>query len=261
MPIRYPYISITGFTLPEQAWNILSVFRKNSKPGREIHYKLGVGVMMSYKTLNGLSTKWSSVFPPRERISDIFVSDNRSTDYWLFNTLHYADYEGVDVLNNLLKATQFGGKNMNALQLDMVWPEPEVLRIYREKYPNVQIVLQANSIALDQVDNDPEKLVARLLSYRETLDYVLLDRSMGRGLRMDAQALESFVKIINSRTSLEITVAGGLGPDTLYLLGALPHYIVGIDAQARLCPDNDALNPIDWDRASEYLHKAIAILT
>ncbi len=116
MLIRFPYISITDFTSPEQVWNMLSVFRNNSKPGREVHYKLGIGVMTSYKKLNDIPTKWSVAFPSKKRIADIFVSAGRSTDYWLFNTLHYADYEGIDVLNNLLKATELGGKNMNALQ-------------------------------------------------------------------------------------------------------------------------------------------------
>ena len=262
MPTRFPYyISITDFTSPEQVWNMLSVFRNNSKPGREVHYKLGVGVMTSYKRLNDLPTKWSTAFPPKERIADIFVSNGRSTDYWLFNTLHYADYEGIDVLNNLLKATELGGKNMNALQLDMIWPEPKILLEYRQKHPNIQIIIQANSIALDQVNNDPDKLVARLLSYGESLDYVLLDKSMGRGLGMDAQVLEAFVKIINPRTSLEVTVAGGLGPDTLHLLGPLVHYVVSIDAQGRLRPSGSALDPIDWGMAGEYLRKALAILT
>ena len=262
MPTRYPYISITDFTSPEQVWNMLYVFRNNSKLGREVHYKLGVGVMMSHKTLNGLPTKWSATLPPKERIADIFISDGRgSTDYWLFNTLHYADYEGIDILNNLLKATQFGGKNMNAIQLDMIWPEPEILQAYRKQYQNIRIILQANSNALDQVNNDPYKLVERLLLYQGTLDYVLLDKSMGRGLGMDAQVLELFVKIINSRTSLDVAVAGGLGPDTLNLLGPLSHYVVSIDAQSRLRSSGNALDPIDWDMAGEYLRKALAILT
>lgn len=258
---RFPYISITDFTSTEQVWNMLSVFRQHTKPGREVHYKLGVGVMMSYKTLNDLPTKWSAAFPPKERVADIFVSNGRSTDYWLFNTLHYADYEGVDVLNNLLRATQFGGKNMNALQLDMIWPEPEVLRVYRERFPNIQIIIQANSVALDQLDNDPDKLTKRLLTYGQTIDYLLLDKSMGRGLGMDAKVLEELVKVVNPRTSLEVVVAGGLGPETLHLLGPLVLYTVSIDARGRLRPSGNALDPVDWNMAAEYLRKALAILT
>ncbi|MEK7603605.1 MAG: hypothetical protein AAB461_00595 [Patescibacteria group bacterium] len=240
---------------------MLPVFRQHSKPGREVHYKLGVGVMMSYKTLNNLPTKWSAAFPAKELVADIFVSNGLSTDYWLFNTLHYADYEGIDVLNNLLKATQFGGKNMNALQLDMIWPKPEVLRAYREKHTNIQVIIQANSVALEQINNDPDKLAERLLSYGKAIDYVLLDKSMGRGLGMDAGALEEFVKVVNPRTGLEVVVAGGLGPETLHLLGPLSHYVVSIDAQGRLRPSGNALDPIDWNMAAEYLRKTLSILT
>lgn len=266
MPRDFPYISITGFTSPGEVRRMLNVFRHHSKLGREVHFKLGVGVTITRKTLNDLPTKWSAICPTNDLVADIFVSDGKpqkwsGTDYWLFNKLHYADFDGIDILANLFKATQFGGKNMNALQLDMIWPDPEILRAYREKYPNIKIILQINRIAFDQIANDPEKLVERLLPYGKTINYVLLDKSMARGLPMKAHELEPFVKIINPRTSLEVVVAGGLGPDTLHLLGeTLPHYLVSIDAQAQLCEGNNALNPTDWDRAGEYLRKALSLL-
>lgn len=264
MPTRFPYISITDFTSPEQVWKMLSVFRRNAKPGRKIHYKLGVGVMMSYKTLNGLPTKWSTALPPKERVENIFVSDGRSSDYWLFNTLHYADFKGIDVLNNLLKATGFGGKNMNALQLDMVWPEQEVLRVYREKFPNIQIIIQANSTSLDQVDNNPDKLVERLLTYGKTIDYVLLDRSMGRGLGMDAVGLIPFAQAIKRGfPELGLGVAGGLGPNTMHLVQPLVELFpdISVDAQGKLRPSGNALDPIDWEMAGEYIRQALTILS
>ena len=63
-----PYISITDFTHADQVRRMLGVL--NAECTDRL---LGVGVMMSYKTLNGLETKWSKAFPPKEKIREIFL--------------------------------------------------------------------------------------------------------------------------------------------------------------------------------------------
>ena len=86
--MHIPYISITDFTYYRQVQKMLFIAEKfnNGKPD-EKKCKLGVGVMMSYKTLHGLDTKFSKVFPANEAIADIFINHSLA-----FNTLHYAFY-------------------------------------------------------------------------------------------------------------------------------------------------------------------------
>ncbi len=263
--IPAPYIGITDFTSEEEVRSMLEVFNmarlENDAFGTEnTHYRrLMVGVMMSYKTLNGLPTKWSSVFPDKEKIASIFIRKAP-----LLNTLHYADYDGIDVIENLLKATNLCGKNLNAIQLDMVWPEPDTIKEYRHRNPQLgRLIIQVNKVALEQISNNPELLIQKLRGYGDSIDYALLDKSMGRGLGMDAAALRPFVRELSEHMpELGIAVAGGLGPKTMHLVEGLakdfPH--ISIDAQGQLRHSGSALDPIDWDMAAEYIRQAVPIL-
>jgi hypothetical protein len=60
--MRIPYVGITDFTTFEQVKHMLTVFNKNLEQGQS--RRLHVGVMMSYKTLHGMETKWTEAFPP-----------------------------------------------------------------------------------------------------------------------------------------------------------------------------------------------------
>ncbi len=111
-----PYIGITDFINYEQVKRMLAVFKANSTPKQ--NRRLHIGVMMSYKTLHNIDSKWTEVFPQKEIIREIFCSSET------MNCLHYADYRGIDVSQSLLQAINFGGTGINALQLDMIWPDP-----------------------------------------------------------------------------------------------------------------------------------------
>jgi hypothetical protein len=252
-----PYISITDFTTRWQVMEMLRVLI-NAQGARQSH-KLGVGVMMSHKTLNGLPTKWTDVFPRNEDVAGIFTDHPMA-----LNTLHYADYEGINVAENLARATEFGGPNMHALQLDMIWPDSRTLIDHRIRYPRIKIILQINSRSLDMVDNDPRQLLRALRAYNTTVDYVLLDKSMGRGQGMRAETLIPFVEALAvHRSDLGIVVAGGLGPETIHL--AAPIVIrfqkqISFCAQGQMRASGNALDPIEWDRAAEYLRQSVALL-
>ena len=59
-----------------------------------------------------------------------------------------------------------------------------------------------------------------------------------------------------------IVVAGGLGPRTLHLIEPIIEEFpdISIDAQGQLRPSHNALDPIDWDMAGEYLTKSLQML-
>ena len=249
--MKKSYIGITDFTDPNQAHEMLNVFKDTEK-------FLMVGIMMSYKTLNGIETKWKDAWPAKEDIKNIFVSHPKA-----FNTLHYADYEGINILENLERATIYGGSNMHAIQLDMIWPDPEQVKAYHRKYPYVEIVLQVNGKAFDIVENRALDLIKKLYLYENSLSYVLLDKSMGKGLGMDANLLAYFLRSLTiglpGLRDIGLAVAGGLGPKTLHLVKPLVEEFpdISIDAQGRLRPSGNALDPIDWGMAKEYLEKAV----
>jgi len=248
-----PYIGICDFPTSIQALALSKMMSAESNPLSQ--RLLMVGVMISRKTLNGIPSKWTKVWPPKEQLRRIFVQHHRA-----FNCLHYADFDGEDVFLNLLRASTFGGPNLDALQLDMIWPDINALWDFRDTREDLKIVLQVNSRAMEQLDNDPERVALRIEEYSPAINYVLLDKSMGRGQGMDAQALLPYCRAIRACTpELGLAVAGGLGPDTLHLAEPVVDEFpdVSLDAQGQLRVNGSSLDPIDWGRAVIYLKRAV----
>ncbi|MEI6528473.1 MAG: hypothetical protein WCO10_02255 [bacterium] len=252
----FPYVGITDFMNFEQVEKMLAVFKAHLQPRSK--RKLHVGVMMSYKTLHGLETKWSKAFPPKEAIAGIFGSDD------VYNCLHYADYGRTSGYLDLAKAISFGGIGIHALQLDMIWPEPgDISGGVHTSRKQIEVILQIGKKAIEEADNDPEEVVCRLEEYAGVIDRVLLDRSMGQGIGMDADFLLPFIRTIKRVLPyLGLGVAGGLGPGTMGLVEPLVKEFpdVSIDAQGRLRSSGSALDPVDWEIAEKYLVEALKLL-
>lgn len=268
-----PYIGITDFTDNKQVRTMLKVFRENRSKNslRRLH----VGVMMSRKTLLGYETKWAKAFPPKETIGNIFYpveqinslrAPNRVNDVMF--VLHYADY-GADnfLFTNLSRALEYAGPCVDAIQLDMIWPDPDALDSLRCSLRGpLEIILQIGANAIEEANNNPDEVVERLAPYmkRSCITHVLLDKSMGKGLGMDAQGLLPYIRAIRKAyPELGLAVAGGLGPETMHLVEPIVQEFpdISIDAQGRLRPSGDALDPIDWDMAGEYLAKALKMFS
>ncbi len=222
-------------------------------------WKLMVGVMISFKTMTGVASRWASVWPKREELAEIFVEHPRA-----FNTLHYADYDNNSLLFHWLNAIDWGGKHLHAIQLDMIWPDPYMVRKLREARPETKVVLQVNANALSEIEDKPTFLIQELARYGDSVDYVLLDKSHGKGLGMDAEGLLPFAMAITENLpNMGIAVAGGLGPTTMDLVLPIVREFpkVSIDAQGRLRPSGNAMDPIDWAMADEYLIRAFEVFS
>lgn len=249
-----PIISITDFTHLDQVQRMLGVFRAYKPRGSD--RRLGVGVMMSHKTLNGIPTKWADAFPPKENIATIFSGKAEE----LYHCLHYADYDGQTSAEDLARAIGYGGPRIHAIQLDMPWPDPRMIAEgIRASGASVEVILQVGKAAMDQVGNTPTGVVRRLAEYDGLIRRVLLDKSGGKGLGMDAEGTLPFLLAIAGRfPALGLVAAGGLGPKTMHLVTSLVRMFpdLSIDAQGRLRPSGSALDPIDWAMAEEYLRQA-----
>lgn len=257
---KAPYVGITDFIDGEQAVRMKRAFDAHRKPGSD--RRLHIGVMMSRKTMLGEPTKWAKAFPPKEKVTDIFCLDGDD----VMNCLHYADSEHDPELGkHLCQAIGYGGIGIDAVQLDLVWPEPnEVWKGLHTSRKHLYAILQVRSEALELVNDDPDGLVGMLTEYADTVTHVLLDKSAGSGKTMNAQELLPFVRAIRERLPhLGVVVAGGLGPDTLHLLDPIVAEFpdVSIDAQGRLRPTHNSLDPVDWDMAEAYLTRALGKLS
>ena len=253
-----PYIGITDFTNFKQVLAMLSVFKEKQQLVRD--RVLHVGVMMSYKTLHGIDTKWEDVFPQKEVISEIFASDQ------VLNCLHYADHEeDLDLCRSLTRAISFGGQGIHALQLDMTWPDPgKVSQAVHASSKRLEVILQVGKNAFDQINNDQDVLIDKLREYDGVIHRVILDKSMGRGLGMDADTLLPFARSIQQHMpSIGLVAAGGLGPKSMHLVEPMVAEFpnISIDAQGQLRPSGNALDPVDWGMSAEYLRNAIAMFS
>lgn len=251
-----PYIGITDFMQFSQVEEMLKVF--NAHKPRGSNRKLHVGVMMSHKTLNNIPNEWQNAFPPKEVIADIFSSDEA------YNCLHYADYDRDNTSSlqeYLLEAIGYGGEKIHALQLDMVWPDPwRISDAVRRSGKDIEIILQVGKNALEEIGDDPQSVVQMLEAYEGVIHRVLLDKSMGRGVGMNALELIPLAHAIRERfPNLGLVVAGGLGPKSVNLARPVIEVFpdISIDAQSKLRPSGSALDPVDWEMAGVYLIKAL----
>lgn len=249
-----PYIGITDFMEPSQVERMQVVFTQEFP--RPSLRKLHVGTMTSRKFIDDLPTRWKNVFLPVDRIHSVFIGGSDV----LMNVLHYADYEdGTNLYDILLKLVRYGGRYLNAIQLDMIWPDIKDLQNFHALYSDVDIILQVGQNALQIIENNPRVLVSRLKRYEGIVKYVLLDKSMGQGKGMDSIALMPFVRALYEHfPHLGVAVAGGLGPYTMHLVAPLVFEFpdISIDAQGQLRESGDAQHPINWNRAEIYIRNA-----
>ncbi len=251
-----PYIGVTDFTNLNQVQEMSQIFKAHLPSGS--NRMLHIGVMMSYKTLHSIPTVWQKTFPPKEHIASIFsVSDE-------YRCLHYVDYDNHPNLNeSLALAISYGEPGIDSIQLDMTWPNPsEIAKGIKASQKPVEVILQIGDKALKEVNNSPQKVVERLKTYEGIIHRVLLDKSMGRGLGLNAKELIPFALAIREHFPvLGIGAAGGLGPRTLHLLDLLISYFpdLSIDAQAQLHVNGNSLDPVDWNKVIEYLIKALSL--
>lgn len=254
----------------QEVEHMLNVFRKHRTEGSQ--RRLHIGVMMSFKTLYGYETKYTNAFPPKETLGQIFcpVGNPKSSIYLeinkdLMHTLHYADYQKYpNIVKNLTDALAYAGPFVDALQLDMIWPDPhKVKEAIEVSGKQIEVILQIGKNAIEDADNDPQEIVERLHFYQDCITYVLLDKSMGQGLGMNARELLPFARAIRKAyPNFGLVVAGGLGPETMHLVQPLIEEFpdISIDAQGRLRPSGSALDPIDWNMASQYLAEALSMM-
>lgn len=251
-----PFISITDFTTPQQVEMMLNVLPD------DFTHMLGIGVMMSYKTLRGIPSKWNNAFPKNKDVERIFMDLPK-----VFNVLHYADYNDDSSSEDFVAAIYQGGRWIDAVQYDMIWPSVEDIRSARHdqgisvQHYLAKVIIQVGTNALEEVNNNPKRVVDRLIAYREAkcLDYVLLDKSMGQGKPMDPHTLLPYIYEIKKQFSdVGVIVAGGLGPNTINLVEPIIKEFpdISIDAQSKLRPSGSALEPIDWNMAKNYLEQA-----
>jgi hypothetical protein len=265
------YIGVCDVLSPEEARAMASELREHRKdPNR----KVMIGVMAGHFTMRPdapYGDDQRAVFPARDELAGGFTDDPD-----VLNTIHFADLyrpkEVQTLFEDLELVVEAGGEHLHAIQLDVTWPDVDDIDRFKDAHPDIAVVLQLGKKAFEMIDHTPEKMVDELDKYGDSVDYVLLDLSMGKGRAMQAEELLSSLRLIRQELpGLGLAVAGGLGPDTVHLLESIASEFldISIDAQGRLknegAPVDDNGHMVstvnaDLGRSKEYIRKSCAIL-
>lgn len=251
-----PYIGVCDVGTNENMRRLAEHFTRLSQGGP---LGLKAGITMTRKALWGIPTEYKKVCPPKRQIRNIF----RGSLSMVMNTIHYPDYDGVDLAPSLEYIVRLGGVHLHAVQLDMIWPDPKILEKCKKAHPDLQFILQVGEKALGEVNNNPLQMWMAVKNYDGIVERILLDRSMGYGKELKARSLVRFVDILYERMKTPgVVVAGKLGPDTIHLVEPLKamYPMLSIDAQSELHEGGKTLGgPISMPRTMEYLSAAIAM--
>lgn len=255
--MKKPYIGITDFTNFLQVEYMQRVFKAHLPPEHE--RRLHVGVMMSRNSLLHLPRqyKWETPIIEPEQVPDIFENPE------VMNCIHFADpkwREDFEFEKRLYQVLESGGSGINALQLDLDFPDPTAIaNAVHASRKRIEVVLQVSGEILK---GDPLALIEKLEDYEEIVDYVLFDQSRGRGVPLRSDLLTPYLRAVQEAfPALGLVVGGGLGPSSMHLLGELLQEFPDIswDAQGKLRPSGSYLDPIDWTMAGAYLERSLGL--
>jgi hypothetical protein len=219
------YTGVCDVVSPEDVRAMLAELRGSRADSQR---RLMIGVMTHPAVLNPESKLPDEVrkaiqseFPTLDQLSEGFIDDED-----VMNTIHYADLygpngprkagEAPDVLKNLEFCVEHGGPYLDAIQLDVAWPDPEALMEFRRRHPDIEIVLQVGKFSFEEDGTiDEAKVTERLSAYGKSVDHVLLDLSMGKGRQMTGEDVASLKKLMwaiqDVRPDIGLAIAGGLG--------------------------------------------------
>lgn len=232
----FPYIGVTGYMSRNEIKETLTVVPHTT------YRKLMVGVLASSKTMQGIENKWPNRYPiPVEKIKNIFVNDPRT-----LNLVHYNSKELDTLYQQMIYLTTIAGPFFNGFQLNIKWPDKNVLQRYRTNYPEKTIVLQCGHSAIESSGGDPITFAKKVKEYELLADYVLFDPSGGLGKPFDPYTAQEYLWALReAEVQMGFGVAGGLSAETLHLVKHLiedfPNISIDAEGQLRDKP-SDILN-------------------
>lgn len=201
--------------------------------------------------MSGRQNKYPERYPPIDYLKNIFFADSR-----VINLIHYNTDQPDYLLDQLVDLIKFGGPNLHGFQLNVPWPEIQILQKFRKTYPEKKIVLQISSQAMGEADFEPSQIADMIKKYlgANTIDGVLFDSSGGKGT---LGSFPYYRKCIDRLIGHEISlgVAGGLREETLWNIRKyfFSFYTLCLDAEGGL---RDRQDWLDIQKASTYVAEA-----
>ncbi len=261
-----PYIGVSGVVNPEQQAALGAAF---DAQGFDTSRVLALGVKATHKPQwlekeNKYGREW---YPVGDELTHA-LARHESELHVAQVFLDLSLVQDNEYREHFMERIHRRGRAwLNAVQFDMlpIGRDPS-LPDFIEKLKSktgLTILLQAHSGMMESYN--PEQL-ARVMS-DFAADYVLLDSSHGKGVRLDTDRLRPYVEALyasDSLSSVGIGIAGGLNAEVVAsdlpeLVGDFPD--ISWDAEGQLHrPNEDNKRPVNLDDARDYLAASAEVL-
>jgi len=199
----HPYVGVSGITTPEQARALLDMWPATAPP-----QSLMLGVLTSQKVMGGGERNARS--PAPKNFARIFQEDPR-----VLGLVHYFTKDPLTLGNQLLNATALAGMMCHGAQINVPWPPPEQIKVFRDFGDYERVVLQVGPKMLSYYHHT---LVAEVIDreYHGLITDVLIDVSAGERVPIDPTRAREMVESMRARNpNIGIGFAGGLCAETL----------------------------------------------
>jgi hypothetical protein len=254
------YVGVTDVRQVSHALNLCKLVEGSD-------YKMHIGVMTNFDTMkNGIPPeKYQKVWRPKNELAISFVNHPSA-----FNVIHYADYskEGRTTAKTLQEVCEHGGQYCHGIQLDMIWPAPEIILDTKKVHPNMKVILQVGRNAMsdmfkEEMDADSLFRLSDRLNkeYFRAVDYVLIDFSGGEGIILDTHKMLLILGHLHKHApGFSYVIAGGLHAGNLNLVNDILRYFpISWDAQGRLRLSRLSTDPLDIDLATNYVRQSAGL--
>lgn len=249
-----PYIGITGFKTKEEVQKLANV-AKNLGLSNNTDRTFMLGVISSKRRLINTASEGRRA-PSTDSLIELL--DVVPKD--LLPMMHYhtpLPDTLVDDIAELFGPLYDSGK-CRALQLNNGWVNVRRVAKIKNKFPDLDIVLQVNyQDELEYVD----ETVSRAKKYKDYISYTLIDSSEGAGVEYFGSVADRILVGLQSEMPNVVHgIAGGLSPANVYdkVKSTYESTIApfNIDAEGRLfVPDKSRL---DMDICEKYLLASVA---
>ena len=202
------YIGVTGSVTVLETVDICKAFSEAGYSLNTPHIPM-LGFLVSYKTLTGELMK-NRRYPAVNSLPKLLEATAGS----VLTMVHYNSNEGSSLAEQVArifadKVNIYENGLCRALQLNIVWPGPTQTAKIKEQFLNMQIVLQASNKAMSGKNH--RQIAEKIQQYADTIDYVLIDPSGGKGLEFNIDSsVAVYSQLREQCPDLCIGFAGGL---------------------------------------------------
>ncbi len=199
-----PYIGITGPVTEPEVKLMVKEFGQAGYSLASPHIPM-IGYLVSYKTLNGQPTE-NRRYTKVEDLHKLFDAAEGK----VLTMVHYNTKETSTLASQIGKifTLPYIWNKCRALQLNVIWPPLDQVRLIKYIFPELQIVFQASHKATK--DKTPAQIASGIKAYGDAISYVLIDPSAGRGLEFNLEkSAQLYQELKEHCPDLIIGFAGG----------------------------------------------------